>query len=347
MFKYIEIKSVLKKLIDDHEAHYKLPSRNEIIKQYGVSDITVRKALEELLREGLIYSHHGKGSFVAPKKKEFLEVYNVMQGTDVKRRMDRSGWYFPLVEELEAALEKYEMEMTISFYKRNEDLERQILERLLQKNSYGIIFYYSGYESNIPYYKKVIEINPNVVFVDRCIEGINANYVGTDNISSSKALAMEVCKEKLDKVYVIDIEGWGKTNVSFERQKGFAEILKKKNQKYEVLSSERSYYDDLPKIREYVKNDLCKYERVGFLCINSFMFKDVYEVCKEELNEKKKVMIGCYERPDIILENNMTLAWGRQNISKIAEITVELIKANSKEYKKIYVPAEIIKENFS
>ena len=52
MFKYIEIKSVLKKLIDDHEAHYKLPSRNEIIKQYNVSDITVRKALEELLREG-------------------------------------------------------------------------------------------------------------------------------------------------------------------------------------------------------------------------------------------------------------------------------------------------------
>ena len=52
MFKYIEIKSILKKIIDNNEPHYKLPSRNEIIKMYNVSDITVRKALEELLREG-------------------------------------------------------------------------------------------------------------------------------------------------------------------------------------------------------------------------------------------------------------------------------------------------------
>ena len=344
MYKYIEIKTILKKMIDENETHYKLPSRNEIIKKYNVSDITVRKALEELLREGLIYSHHGKGSFVAPKKKEFLEVFNLMQGSDIRRVRDKSGWYFPLVEELEMALEKNDMEMTITFHKKNEDLERQILEKLLQKNPFGIIFYYSGHESNIPYYKKVIEMNPNVVFVDRFIKGIKASYVGTDNFTSSKNLALEVCSKKPDKVYVIDIEGWSRTNVSNERQRGFIEVLEKSKLNYESLVSYKSYYDDLPRIRDYIKEDIVKYKKVGFLCINSFMFKDIYEFCSNELKDKINVRVGCFERPDIPTLDNLNLVWARQNIAKIAETTVDIIKANTKEISHVLIPADIIEE---
>lgn len=46
----------------------RLPSEQEISSLYGVSRITVRTALKELAREGLIISRQGKGTFVGKKK---------------------------------------------------------------------------------------------------------------------------------------------------------------------------------------------------------------------------------------------------------------------------------------
>ncbi len=45
-----------------------LPSESELVADFGVSRITVRQALGDLQREGLIYSHQGKGRFVARPK---------------------------------------------------------------------------------------------------------------------------------------------------------------------------------------------------------------------------------------------------------------------------------------
>lgn len=42
----------------------KLPSENTLCREFGVSRITVRQALQMLTQQGLIYSVHGKGSFV-------------------------------------------------------------------------------------------------------------------------------------------------------------------------------------------------------------------------------------------------------------------------------------------
>lgn len=42
----------------------KLPSENQLCKQYAVSRITVRQALSKLEQKNLVYSVHGKGTFV-------------------------------------------------------------------------------------------------------------------------------------------------------------------------------------------------------------------------------------------------------------------------------------------
>ncbi len=64
--KYISIKEdIIQKI---HSSEYRpnqiLPSESELCKIYNVSRITIRKALDELLRENILYSIKGKGSFV-------------------------------------------------------------------------------------------------------------------------------------------------------------------------------------------------------------------------------------------------------------------------------------------
>lgn len=67
---YLQLKEVLRSYILDgtYAPHSKLPSENELIKQYKVSRITVRQALRDLQKEGLIFSIQGKGSFVTKPK---------------------------------------------------------------------------------------------------------------------------------------------------------------------------------------------------------------------------------------------------------------------------------------
>lgn len=67
---YMQIKEVLKQRILDGEyaPHERLASESELMKQFGVSRITVRQALRDLHTEGLVFSVQGKGSFVSKPK---------------------------------------------------------------------------------------------------------------------------------------------------------------------------------------------------------------------------------------------------------------------------------------
>ncbi|MFP4343117.1 MAG: GntR family transcriptional regulator [Anaerolineales bacterium] len=73
-----------------------LPSERNLAAKYGISRQTVRKALQMLLQEGLIYTRPGAGIFVAPRRKhsslkllgfaEEMEGYGLVYTTRVLRR---------------------------------------------------------------------------------------------------------------------------------------------------------------------------------------------------------------------------------------------------------------------
>lgn len=63
---YQQVMDEIKRSIDDgtYAADTKIPSETELSEMYSVSRITVRRAVEELVGEGLLTKRQGKGTFV-------------------------------------------------------------------------------------------------------------------------------------------------------------------------------------------------------------------------------------------------------------------------------------------
>jgi GntR family transcriptional regulator len=72
---YAQVKEILRERILDgtYPPHAQLPAESEMGSIFGVSRITVRQALNDLQKEGVIFKIPGKGSFVS-KPKAFQEL---------------------------------------------------------------------------------------------------------------------------------------------------------------------------------------------------------------------------------------------------------------------------------
>ncbi|MEW8958368.1 MAG: GntR family transcriptional regulator [Moorella sp. (in: firmicutes)] len=97
---YEQLKDILKQKIASGELKpgEALPGERQLTDIYGVSRVTVRQAIGELVKEGLLYRHHGKGTFVAPKRIErplarLLGVAEelALEGLEVAIKVIKSG----------------------------------------------------------------------------------------------------------------------------------------------------------------------------------------------------------------------------------------------------------------
>ena len=86
---YHQLKLVLLKDIEQgiYKPGGQLPSESELIRQYGVSRITVRQALDELEAEGRVVRRHGKGTYVAESRIE----QELVRLTDFVEDMQQAG----------------------------------------------------------------------------------------------------------------------------------------------------------------------------------------------------------------------------------------------------------------
>lgn len=67
---YVQVKNHIREQIESGalKPHEALPGERELVAQFGLSRTTIRQALSDLVSEGILYRHHGKGTFVAPRQ---------------------------------------------------------------------------------------------------------------------------------------------------------------------------------------------------------------------------------------------------------------------------------------
>jgi len=85
---YTQIKEILRDRILDgtYQEHQQMPSESELMSTFGVSRITVRQALGDLQKEGLIFKIHGKGTYVS-KPKAFQDIAQLQGFGEAMSRM--------------------------------------------------------------------------------------------------------------------------------------------------------------------------------------------------------------------------------------------------------------------
>ncbi len=91
---YIQLERILRDAIrdgtlSDAEA---LPTERAMAEQYGVSRITVRKALMHLQREGLLTRKRGSGTFVTPRESSPAGVYSFADKLVENGKLTHSIW---------------------------------------------------------------------------------------------------------------------------------------------------------------------------------------------------------------------------------------------------------------
>jgi GntR family transcriptional regulator len=87
--RHSQISQWLRSQIDKgvYEAEEKLPSENELAKKFDVSRVTIRRALQSLESEEIIYRCQGLGSFVS----ETRTPHNLVRLTDFNEDMAKAG----------------------------------------------------------------------------------------------------------------------------------------------------------------------------------------------------------------------------------------------------------------
>ncbi len=80
-----------------YAAHARLPSLSDLTREFKVSAITIRRALHELMYEGLVVGHQGLGIFVTPRQR----IHRVVApGRSFGDEIRRAG-FEPRIKEIE------------------------------------------------------------------------------------------------------------------------------------------------------------------------------------------------------------------------------------------------------
>jgi GntR family transcriptional regulator of arabinose operon len=217
---YQEVKEMI--LNDIHEKQLKegdlLPSENQLIESLKVSSITVKRAFEELVRDGLIYRVQGKGTFFAGDTtgelawpdtvadsthqesgrrsrgaRRGVETYSGKTGLN-RTTMPCVAYLTPrlhneymieLLKQIEAELETLNHYLLFSRTHENQETEKKHLEQIASFGVKGIIIYPVDGET---YNEEILRLTLNacpLVVIDRYFRGIQTNCVCSDNIQGA------------------------------------------------------------------------------------------------------------------------------------------------------------------
>ena len=181
--KYLQLReSLLRHFQDQHyQADQKISSENELIELFGVSRITVRQALAELVNEGVIYKKHGSGSFFSGKTADMPHLSHLI-GVLTPRI---TYYIYPfIIQGIDDVARGKRYNIVLGNTSADPEKEVLCLRQLLEKPIDGLLFeptggYHDLREAEI--FRMLQTLTIPVVLMDWAIDEFNFSYVSPDD----------------------------------------------------------------------------------------------------------------------------------------------------------------------
>jgi GntR family transcriptional regulator, arabinose operon transcriptional repressor len=161
-----------------------IPTEQELAISHGVSRITTTRAVKELENEGLIYRVQGRGTFVREESDWARNRRRTRLISFIVPFERQAGSGYALLNGAEAQAAAAQQLLTIHNSEQSYEKERRIIAQLMEHRTEGLVLFpLSSFANHDILSRLLIERTPLVV-IDRRVLGIDASFVGVDNVGS-------------------------------------------------------------------------------------------------------------------------------------------------------------------
>ncbi|WP_282943523.1 GntR family transcriptional regulator [Paenibacillus sp. RC67] len=206
----------------------KLPSENELAEQFNVSRITIKNALADIVKQGLIHRIQGRGSYISDDILEPPLSYEHKEenGRFVAFLMPRLNNLFTanLITGIEQELAEHGYNLVFRLTHYSQELENKILKELTQIGVKGIIIYpVDGETFNDEILKLTLDHFP-LVIIDRYLRGLDTNCISSDNFAGAYEATKHLTNLGHTKISFISTAITGTTSIE-DRLHGYEQAL--------------------------------------------------------------------------------------------------------------------------
>ncbi len=183
--KYQDVKEYLLSAIrqGDLDVGQRIPSEKQLMGLFGVSSITVRRAMGELAAEGILRRIKGKGSYVAhpgafPQGRargSGLVAFVIATAHD----LDSS--YLQIIKGIQSFLSPRQYSLLVEYTDEDPVKERDIIGRLLQSDIAGLLIFPAEPRSNTDLFATLRREGVPFVILDRAAPNFPVNHVTSNN----------------------------------------------------------------------------------------------------------------------------------------------------------------------
>jgi GntR family transcriptional regulator of arabinose operon len=340
-------KQIMKKLLDDikqgvFKPEDKLPSESEIIEEFGVSRITARQAIKELVNEGLVYQVQGKGTFVkAPViEKESITGKYISLIVPYVDAPHMSGFF----AEIEVYAKSYGYNMILCNSHENPVEEQRYLQQFREQGVNGVILYPTSQSGSRAVVEEQLKEELPLVLVDRYFPELHCSYVVSDNYKGAYEIVTHMLSKGYKRIAFVTHPNMYLSSCE-DRYKGYQAAL----EDYKLSCNEKILFlsgtpeDRWKKVQHFLQQHghldavFALNEQVALAVL-----KAVHEMGLEVPGE---IGIGCFDGYGAAVPVNMTLTSANQQVRLIAKKAVEVLVATMNgqitEPRQFVIPPEI------